>query len=315
LSSPTSKPLIVWRFIDGKRGHESQSAGLCAALGRLARAEVHDVPAAAPPAALLDLIARRYAAGAALPDPDLLVGAGHRTHLPMLAARRARGGRIVVLMRPSLPFALFDLCIVPAHDGVAPRANVLVTDGALNPVVDGDRHETRRGLILVGGLSPHFQWQGAAVIRQIETIVAADAGLQWQIADSRRTPPATSRALVALERPNVQFTGIATTGPDWLAGELARAAVVWVTADSVSMIYEALTAGAAVGLIGLPAAGRSGRLADGIRRLVQERRVTPYADWQRGVRLAPPERPLKEAERCARLLLDHWFKGIPTAPS
>ena len=45
---------------------------------------------------------------------------------------------------------------------------------------------------------------------------------------------------------------VAATGPDWLPAQLARAGQAWATADSVSMVYEALTAGAAVGILDVP---------------------------------------------------------------
>ena len=69
-----------------------------------------------------------------LPTPDLLLGAGHHTHLSLLAARRIRGGKVVVLMRPSLPPGLFDLCLIPEHDAPPARPNVLATRGALNRI-------------------------------------------------------------------------------------------------------------------------------------------------------------------------------------
>ena len=37
-------------------------------------------------------------------------------------------------MKPSLPRRCFDLCIVPRHDGLAPDAHTLVTEGALNRI-------------------------------------------------------------------------------------------------------------------------------------------------------------------------------------
>ncbi|MFN3595388.1 MAG: ELM1/GtrOC1 family putative glycosyltransferase, partial [Thiobacillaceae bacterium] len=117
---PTPSCLTLWRLIDGKPGHEKQSLGLAQALQRLAAARWYDVrvhgTAFASVRAALQWALRRFPAGHGLPAPDLILAAGHATHLPALAARRAYGGRIVVLMRPSLPLALFDLCLIPAHD-------------------------------------------------------------------------------------------------------------------------------------------------------------------------------------------------------
>lgn len=300
------EPLVIWRFSDGKRGHDNQSLGLVRALSHLTAAEIHELVGPGLRVALADLLLGRCGADKNLPDPDLLIGAGHATHLPLLAARRARGGRIVVLMRPSLPLPLFDLCLIPHHDGVGPRGNVVVTEGALNTLAASTRQEARRGLILVGGVSAHYAWNGTEVLGQIEQAIAGSPPVAWQITDSRRTPPTTSRALAALRRGEVEFKPWQETAPDWLSSELDRAAVVWVTADSVSMVYEALTAGAAVGLIELPAR-RGDRLAGGIRQLIEERRAVTFSDWRRGTRLQPPAPPLDEAGRCARLILGRWF--------
>ena len=53
--------------------------------------------------ALSILFIGRFLAWRDLPTPDIVLGAGHRTHLSLLAARRVHRGKAVVLMRPSLP--------------------------------------------------------------------------------------------------------------------------------------------------------------------------------------------------------------------
>ena len=123
-----------------------------------------------------------------LPKPDLIIGAGHATHPTLLAARRAHGGRAVVLMKPSLPRRCFDLCILPRHDGVAADAHTLVTDGALNRVRPATASDANHGLILIGGASPHFEWDSDAIQVQIKSLLARTPDMQWTLATSRRTP-------------------------------------------------------------------------------------------------------------------------------
>jgi uncharacterized protein len=190
--SPARDPLEVWRFSDGRRGHDAQSLGLIEALRELRALRCHEVALPAEGGPLRRLWAGRVAT-ARLPDPMLLVGAGHRTHLPMLTARRRRGGRAVVLMRPSLPIACFDLCIVPTHDGRGPGPGVLVTRGVLNRARPGTIREATGGLVLLGGPSRHHDWHGTSVAEAVSAVVAADPSGPWQIADSRRTRPAPSR--------------------------------------------------------------------------------------------------------------------------
>ena len=99
---------------------------------------------------------------------------------------------------------------------------------------------------------------------------------------------------------------VAATGPDWLPAQLARAGQVWVSADSVSMVYEALTAGAAVGVLDVPRK-RSSRISRGLDKLAGEGWITPFADWQRHSRLNRPTHTFNEAERCARWIAARWF--------
>ena len=138
------RPLIVWKFDDGLRGHENQTAGLVEALAR--RTEIRTHLIAVPRGAAQLRTAWRIFLKRDLrdlSDPDLLVGAGQATHLPLMAARRARGGRLVVVMTPSLPVSWFDLLICPNHDRIPGSANVIVTRGALNRA-RANRHRTSR---------------------------------------------------------------------------------------------------------------------------------------------------------------------------
>jgi mitochondrial fission protein ELM1 len=310
-STVRADPLVVWRFSDGKRGHDNQSLGLVEALAALVGVVVHTVAVPQLTITLAALVSGRVRHAEALPDPQLLLGAGHATHLPLLVARRARGGRAIVLMKPSLPRTLFDLCIIPRHDGVKEGANVLVTDGVLNRVNPSQTLDPARGLILIGGISPHYRWNDNGVMQQVIKVVGRHPEIQWQIADSRRTPASLSRSLSSLALPNAEFAHHSLVPDDWLSTQLAGSATVWVSEDSVSMIYEALTAGAAVGLIELPAT-RMQRLQGGIADLLRAGRVTRFTEWQQGESLRKAVEPLNESARCARWILQHWLNDTET---
>lgn len=300
-------PLVLWRLTDSKPGHEKQSLGLAQALSRLRPAEIHTLPVQRPWPSLRDWLLGRFPAGKGLPDPDLILGAGHATHLPLLAARRARGGRTVVLMRPSLPLALFDLCLIPEHDAPpAARSNVLTTRGALNAVTPSERHDASQGVMLIGGLSAHYDWDSREVVRQAHAIARADAGIRWQLTTSRRTPDDFLTEADHDRPDNLRIVPHTDTPPGWLEAALAEASQAWVTEDSVSMLYEALTAGCKVGLIRLPG-GRPGRLARGIEVLLNEGWVTPYENWRQNRQLARPSGTFNEAARAARGIIEKWF--------
>ena len=71
--------------------------------------------------------------------------------------------------------------------------------------------------------------------------------------------------------------------------------------DSVSMVYEALTSGAAVGLLDVPARNTS-KLTNNIVGLVEDKMVTPYSKWLSERKLNRPPVLLNEAKRCAEQL-------------
>ena len=52
----------------------------------------------------------------------------------MLSAKNTKKGKIVVLMKPSLPISFFDLCLIPKHDRPKTRKYVIETNGALTPM-------------------------------------------------------------------------------------------------------------------------------------------------------------------------------------
>ena len=304
--------IVVWRPPHGKPGHDNQSRGLIRALGRLTALECHELNGrGAGRRALWSTLAARLRPGQGLPDPALLIGAGHATHLPMLAARIARGGRAVVLMKPSLPLAWFDLCLIPEHDRPPVRDNVVATQGVLNTVRASDCARPGIGLILVGGPSSHHRWDGPALVGMVRTIVDAHPMVAWRIADSRRTPACTRhllRAIASLSTgaaPNCAFVPHEETGPEWLSTALAEAGTVWVTEDSVSMLYEALSAGAATGLLPVPRR-RSSRPSRGVDALLASGQVMAFERWAEGAALPRLAVPLNEAERCARALLARW---------
>jgi mitochondrial fission protein ELM1 len=300
------QPVVVWAFTDGKAGHENQTRGLLAAFARYRPVDARWITVPAYASVLSSLMTRRFLPGVGLPPPDLLIGAGHRTHLPLLAARRAHGGRTVVLMKPSLPRAWFDLCVIPEHDGVT-GANVITTRGALNPVEPGKK-DAHAGLILIGGPSRHHGWSENDVLSQVEKIVASEKGINWKLTTSRRTPSATTARLRALSFRNLTVVPVSETGPGWLSEQLAVATQAWVTEDSVSMVYEALTANAATGILSVPAK-RESRVARGIAALSRDGMVTGFADWQRGQKLAPPAEPFNEATRVAAWIGEKWLSN------
>ena len=301
-------PRVVWRFSDGKPGHDNQSLGLTDALQRRMPLALYEVPVLSGQSAWIDWLSGRFPPGRLLPDPWLLIGAGHATQVPMLAARRARGGRAVVLMSPVLPNRFYDLCLVPGHDQPRPAAHVIETCGGLNRVqsIAGEQHGS--GLLLVGGPSRHYRWNTEEVIDQISRIIRYSPLRQWTLATSRRTPAGFAEnlrhTLFSPTRP-VHIVPWRETSPEWLVTHYSRTDCVWVTEDSVSMLYEALTAGLPTGVLELPQR-RNGRVVRGVRQLIRQQQVIPFSAWVRGRPLQRPDRSFDEANRCADWICTHW---------
>ena len=301
--------IIVWRFVDGKPGHNNQSLGLSRALGERVPIREYTLVVPTKPHYLINWLLGRFPDVHALPNPQLILGAGHATHYPMLRSRKRHGGKIIVLMRPSLPTKWFDLCILPEHDHRSDHeTNTLITRGALNAIQPAPDPCTDQGLFLIGGPSNHFYWNDDRIIEQItETIRAHD--IHWSLTTSRRTP----ESFLAKIRQRAQQIpeGLAIfphqqTDQCWLPQQLRECATVSVTADSVSMIYEALTAGAHVELLELKPK-KNDRVARGIQGLIDDGWVRPH--HQTGT-IKRPHHPdeFNEAARCARWIDEQWLQ-------
>ena len=131
--------------------------------------------------------------------------------------------------------------------------------------------------------------------------------LQWQVADSRRTPQGTLAQFADSSAILREWQGCP---PDWLAQQMASAGQIWVTGDSISMIFEALQSRARVGIIALPSRKPANKVRSAVQRLVDQGLVTDrltdaQAAWA-------PRAPLNQHLISARALLRRC--GIEIAP-
>jgi uncharacterized protein len=291
---------------DGRPGHENQSIGLAEALARRTGATVEVVRFPA----VVGLWSRRsLARGVAIGGkiPQLVIGAGHGTHFPLLSAARKFRAKSVVIMRPSMPACFFDLCLVPRHDlaNLRDTERVITTRGALNRIAETYSVKTDTGVILIGGPSGHHDWDGAPLPQAIREIVKSRPDLVWTVGDSRRTPEGF---IDQLKECGAKLVPHQQTKPGWLPETLGAAREVWVTEDSVSMIFEALTAGARVGLLPMPVKNPSARTVKAVRDLLADGYVRTLADWRANPQAAAATPVLHETSRCAEVVLDRFFR-------
>ncbi|MEO5715874.1 MAG: mitochondrial fission ELM1 family protein [Luteolibacter sp.] len=294
-------PLVIWLLCDGKPGHENQSLGLADALARRVPCDVHRISLTGKHG-LIRRLKSALADSENFPKPDLIIATGHATHPALIWLARKHRARSIVIMKPSLPMSWFDLCIAPSHDFPEPpqRENLLISRGALNRVAPASGEKSGQ-LILIGGPSGNHGWDGEKLLTALAPITATG---HWQLTDSRRTPAGFPDA-IRKSLPAIEIFPHQETTPDWLPRKLAAAAEAWVTEDSVSMIYEALSSGAKVGLLPVPELGTS-RVLRGIAKLVDEGFLTRFQDWEKSRTLTAPPETLREADRCAAEVISRF---------
>lgn len=305
----TTKPRrVIWHFTDGKPGHFNQALGLIEALRAHVNVDKHTIDVRQNRVYFLQWLLKRFPLGQDLPQPDMLVGAGRRTHRAMLAAKRVHRCPAVVMMKPQLPSKWFDHCIIPRHDGVSESANITLTDGVVNRIQPATNASPNAGLFLIGGPSKHHGWDEARILAQVREVVAADSSIHWTLTTSRRTPVSTTDSLCNLNEASLTVVPFEKTDPDWVGSQLKIASKVWVSEDSVSMVYEALTASAAVGMLDVPRAeGQHSRVVEGLKGLVQRGWVNTFEQWQATHSLAPCPVQLNEASRCAATIYEKFL--------
>ena len=287
---------------DGKAGHLNQSYGLAEALARL-RPQVQIEEIEAWPR--FKALTRNLVRGDEGLGLTLLIGAGHKTHSTLLALKRSAGCPAVVLMTPSLPKKSFDLVVAPRHDGGTESARHWLTDGPLNRIRASEDKEEGKGVILIGGPSDHYQWRETELIGQISRL--CDGSVEWQLSTSRRTPMSFLRKLRELRLPGLESWAFRALPENWLAETLPHSERCWVTPDSASMVYEALSSGAAVGIFELPAE-KGSRVAAALTDLAERGLVSTFGGFDVSNQMSMPTEPFAESDRIAKKLADmQWI--------
>ena len=311
-------PLKVVAFFDGRLGHEKQTHGVVNALARRTPIEIVEKRHVAPlvSSTLINwvrwLAVMFPGAGSGQSGPvDLIVGTGTHVHIPMLLLKRSRGGRAVTCMTPDVLLRRhMDLCFVPVHDQVRPDRNIFTTIGPPGISTDRGIHESDRGLILIGGIDPKSHvWDSEEVFSQVKAVIEKDASKKWTITSSPRTP---EEMCVLLEHfaagcQGVSFLPARETPRGWIEEAYDRNECVWVTADSVSMVYEALTAGCRVGIFPMRWKKEKGKFHRSEQFLIKNGMVTNFESWISGKSTMIKPKPLNEAARCAEEILKRWW--------
>ncbi|MGE8561421.1 MAG: mitochondrial fission ELM1 family protein [Acinetobacter sp.] len=240
---------------DGKAGHRSQAVGLYKAMQRQSAEEVTFEEISIDQLPIFSIFSAIFKKNTAVlkQQPDYIFGVGSHTQSRVLMLGQVYPrAKTVILMKPNFPFSWFDYAIIPEHDGVAASERIIVTKGALNPIVNEQRHQANRILFALGGSSKRHQWNEEKVLNAIQQIVDLQPHSEIILTTSRRTPKEfldhlNEKSFVS----RLKIFPVEQTPQGWIFEEMQKAEAVWVTEDSVSMIFEALTAGCRVGVIAI----------------------------------------------------------------
>jgi mitochondrial fission protein ELM1 len=319
------KPLSIVAYFDGRLGHEKQTRGILQALADITATNVIHKKILVSPVIYCKNWAAYFLSPLQNPQKeqfsapvDLIIGTGTHTHLPMLLEKDKRDKltdgqvHVVTCMSPdALLRNKIDLCCIPMHDEPPSRENIFVTLGPPCPVVLEKRHNQDQGLILVGGLDKKsHKWNSLKLVEQIQAIINKHSSMQWTVSSSPRTPEETCNKLreMAAVKQQVSFFRSKDTPGGWVEEQYAVSGTVWVTADSMSMVYEALTAGCSVGILPVEWLQQNNKFQKSLNILNERNMIVGFKQWKSDAIMPdPPLQPLNEAARCAQEILRRWW--------
>ena len=292
---PSEPPPRVWALLGPHRGDNNQVLALAEALGfpfeekKLTYNMLRHIPPAllGPTLRSVEMQSRAQLEGE---PPDLTISTGLRSVPAVRELKRRSQGRMrsVHLGFPRISPRHFDL-VVPTPEYPVPDApNVFRIPFALTPqsartVEHSDRsllaaYPQPRRLLLVGG--PTLYWQlpvdeMITAIRHLQELAAIDGGSLLAVGSPRTPIELLSAVRETLKGSSVPFLFEPGDGPPAYAALVDAADEIFVTADSVAMVADAVTTRKPVGLVPI-GKSRLGQITMSIMdRLQPGRRLYP----------------------------------------
>ena len=304
MKNTKQKKTVIWKLLDGKTGHEKQIMSLVNALKDEAAIKTIDIKLRS----FLSLILFSMNKLKRIQKPDFIIAAGHKTHIALLCLKYFFGGKSILIMKPSLPCNWFDLCIIPEHDKFRGRGLIFWTKGVLANTTNLIKKDERKGLILIGGISKHYKWDSEGVVNQIEELLRNNLSIYFILSTSRRTPKDFMMKINKLSFKNLKIHHTQHQNENWLKNQMNKTKYAWITEDSMSMIYESITAGQNVGLISIKSKGKS-RITDEINKLKKEKVIfsNENKSYKNSNKL---HTVINEANRCAKFINKIFFKKV-----
>ena len=170
--------------------------------------------------------------------PDIIIGAGSKTTIPMLRHKIHSKTKVISVMKPQIFESKFDLIVAPKHDYKMVPNNVFTYIGSLSKVNINPKLDNI-GLIIIGGVNKHFNFDDDYLISQIDFVISLFPDTSWIIFNSRRTPKSFNVKI----KQNTSIEKFIDVNKDFepLDDYLPKAKFKFVTPDSVNMIFESLS--------------------------------------------------------------------------
>ncbi|MBP9732826.1 MAG: mitochondrial fission ELM1 family protein [Candidatus Omnitrophica bacterium] len=222
---------------------------------------------------------------------DTVISCGTMTEAANLIVAKDCGAKSCYIQKPQFGARRFSALLIPAHDRPSSGRNTLKTSRALS-AVDSERlvrlrdrarseagvpPAARAAALLIGGPSKHAPWEPKVLEKYFFALrdLSREHKLYLLITTSRRTDPAVESAVERI------FTGETYCPVVVIAGRsnpqgayegiLAAADQILVTADSVSMVSEAVSTGKPAALITPGSnASKTGKFARFIEQLERD---------------------------------------------
>ena len=320
MNSKNKNVFEVVVVVDGRPGHEKQSFGIIQALENRVNVNTTVIDVAKRTfcqqlKSYAALLLPFYSVDVALPDNvDLVIGTGTRTHSTVVKIKKQFQIPAITCMTPGRHLRdFFDICFVPEHDGCVQRRNYFFTLGAPNVCINKNQHSEDKGLILLGGIDENSHvWDSGLIEEKVFKIISAEKDIHWTISSSPRTPQATVVAVRKMinDADNAEFFNYKETHKGWIEEQYSQCATVWVTTDSISMLYEALSSGCRVNVIQMPWKKASSKFRKNEDLLIRKYLVTTFSSWENGLEEKSVASQLNEAQRCAdHILQTCWPKN------
>jgi len=332
-----NKPLTIWTMTSGAQGMRSQVNGLANAIAKNGIDQIIEktielkpwskwLPGHWNPAALYSLTSSSCALTP--PWPDILITSGRRSSAASIAIGKASNAKTyrVHIQNPQTPSHYFDLICSMKHDALT-GSNVIQTKTALHklthdklaqekaiwsPIWDEQFKEHGQSpvlAILLGGKNKKFGFNQEKLDHLVKLIQTArskqDANIL--ITPSGRTEPFVITALNTQFKndPNIWIWDQSNNNP--YHGILAYADHIMVTADSVSMISEALYTSKPVHI--LPLSGTSRRHQIFLDILSQDKLIHPITQTI-NFSVEPTRDPIDETKKIAHTIRQNYQNHI-----